>query len=208
MPNTQIGRRNDAGPSAARRGAATLARILTTRSRDTSPGRPPKPPSHPVHPALAKKNPTDQRLPRTGWVGPDRKRAKVDPAHPAQETERRAGWTGCKTAGIRSGPGHPAPEMVNRTEPVRPNGPDGPDQNPEMGAPAREGVPLRGARRRRDRHRPPLSLPTTARRKARRLYMTTAPQTAAQDGLAHFHARAVLRDRQCPCDDARRRNPG
>ena len=44
-----------------------------------------------------------------------------------------------------------------------------------------------------DGETPPTALliPTTARRKARRLYMTTAPQTAAPDVLAHFHARAA-----------------
>ena len=84
-----------------------------TRSRDTSPRRLPKPPSYPAHPARAKKRSKNQRVPRTGWVGPDRKRPKVDPAHPARQTTRRAGWTGWKTAGIRSGLAHPAPEMIN-----------------------------------------------------------------------------------------------
>ena len=53
-------------------------------------------------------------------------------------------------------PGPSGPGDGKSPEVVRPNGPDGPDQNPEMEAPAREGVPLRGARRRRD----PTDLPS------------------------------------------------
>lgn len=144
--------------------------------------------------------------PRTGWRGPDRKTAKVDPAHPAQETERRAGWTGCKTTGIRSGPAHPALEMVNRQRWLGRMG--------RMGRiKTRKWRPLRGKVFRcaapADGETPPTSLltPTTARPEEKPVH-DHCPSDCSSGRPRSLPRSSVLRDRKCPCDDARRRNPG